>query len=85
MMQVSPEVMSQYEKFLRKAIAIEENPTQEESIILRALSTQNPGGGWEALQAFRYKNKPYRTKVAQKRTIILLEQPPSSTPKKLQV
>ncbi len=67
--------MSQYEKSLRKATAREENPTQEESIILRALSTPNPGGGWEALQAFRYKKKPYGTKVAQRRTIILLEQP----------
>ncbi len=74
--------MSQYEKSLRKATAIEETPTQEESIILRALSTPNQGGGggWEALQAFRYEQKPYRTKVAQKRPIILLEQPPSSAP-----
>ncbi len=37
--------MSQYEKSLRKATAIEETPTQEESIILRALSTPNQGGG----------------------------------------
>ncbi len=72
--------MSQYEKYLRKATAIEENPTQEESIILPALSTPNPGGGWEALQAFRYEKKPYRTKVAQRRPIISLSIPPPLPP-----